>query len=230
MRITWYGHACFRVEGSGVAIVTDPYTPENAGLSAVTEAADAVVMSSALDEAHSNGSMVPGTSRVLNALDAVARPEALVDGVVVEGVAAMEGSDRPDDPKANALYRFVLDGISVCHMGDVGNPLTEAQLAPLRGRVDVLLALAGGGLTIALPDLDVAIAEIGPRVVIPMHYDTPSLIYDCGPVEDFLERHPGVPTVRHADSTVEVSRTRLPAELTIHVLQPLMDPATGGGA
>ena len=78
----------------------------------------------------------------------------------------MEGSDRPDDPKANALYRFELDGIAVCHMGDVGNPLTEAQLAPLRGRVDVLLALAGGGLTIALPDLDEAIAEIGPRVVI----------------------------------------------------------------
>jgi L-ascorbate metabolism protein UlaG (beta-lactamase superfamily) len=230
MRITWYGHACFRVEGGGVAIVTDPYTPENAGLSPVTEAADAVVMSSALDEAHSNGSMVPGASRVLNALDAVARPEALVDGVVVEGVAAMEGSDRPDDPKANALYRFALDGIAVCHMGDVGNPLIEAQLAPLRGRVDVLLALAGGGLTIALPDLDVAIAEIGPRVVIPMHYDTPSLRYDCGPVEDFLERHPGVPVVRHADSTVEVSRATLPEELTIHVLQPLMDPATGGGA
>ena len=28
-------------------------------------------------------------------------------------------------------------------MGDVGNPLTAEQLAPLRDRVDVLLALAG---------------------------------------------------------------------------------------
>ena len=31
MRLTWYGHACFRLEGSGVSIVCDPYTPENAG-------------------------------------------------------------------------------------------------------------------------------------------------------------------------------------------------------
>jgi L-ascorbate metabolism protein UlaG (beta-lactamase superfamily) len=227
MRITWYGHACFRLEGDGVAIVTDPYTPGPSGLLPVTEPADAVVMSSVLDEAHSNGSMVPGTSCVLNALDAVSGPQALIDGVTVEAVAAMEGSDRPDDPKANALYRFELDGVAVCHMGDVGNPLTEAQLAPLRGRVDVLLALAGGGLTIALPDLDAAIAEIGPRVVIPMHYDTPSLLYDCGPVEDFLERHPGATVVRHAGSTVDIDAGSLPNDLTIHVLQPKMDPATG---
>jgi L-ascorbate metabolism protein UlaG (beta-lactamase superfamily) len=230
MRITWYGHACFRVQGAEVAIVTDPYTPEPAGLLPVTEPADAVVMSSALDEAHSNGSMVPGTTRVLSALDAVARPVPLIDGVTVEAVAAMEGFDRPDDPKANALYRFEIDGVAVCHMGDVGNPLTEAQLAPLRGRVDVLLALAGGALTIALPDLDAAIAEIGPRLVIPMHYQTPSLLYECGPVEDFLDRHPGASVVRHVGSTVEVARDALPGELTIHVLQPLMDPATGGGA
>lgn len=229
MRITWYGHACFRLEGGGVAIVTDPYTPAPAGLEAVTEPADAVVMSSALDEAHSNVSMVPGTSRILNALDAVAQPRSLVDGVIVDAVAAMEGSDRPDDPKANALYRFELDGIAVCHMGDVGNRLTEAQLAPLRGRVDVLLALAGGGLTISLPDLDAAIAEIAPRVVIPMHYDTPSLLYECGPLEKFLERHPGTPVVRHPGSTVHLTVDALPGALTIHVLQPLMDPAAGGG-
>jgi L-ascorbate metabolism protein UlaG (beta-lactamase superfamily) len=230
MRITWYGHACFRLEAGGVSLITDPYTPEPAGLRPVTEPADAVVMSSALDEAHSNGSMIPGGPRILNALDAVAQPVPLRDGVTVEAVAAMEGSDRPDYPKANALYRFEFEGIAVCHMGDVGTPLAEPQLSPLRGRVDVLLALAGGGLTIALPDLDAAIAEIGPRVVIPMHYQTPSLLYDCGPVEDFLGRHPETPVVRHTDSTMELDRGALPTELTIHVLQPLMDPTTGGGA
>lgn len=224
LRITWYGHACFRIEGADVSIVTDPYTPEHAGLAAVPEAADAVVMSSALDEAHSNPGMVPGSPRVLNALEAVDVPRRLVDGVTVEAVAAMEGSDRPDDPKANALYRFELVGIQICHMGDVGNPLTEAQLAPLRGRVDVLLALVGAGLTIALPDLDVALAEIRPRVVIPMHFRTPSLLYGAGPVEDFLDRHPGTPTVRHPCSTLVLTADRLPEDLTIHVLRPQLDP------
>ena len=72
-------------------------------------------------------------------------PSSVGAGIVVEAVAAMEGVDRPDDPKANALYRFELDGLAICHMGDVGRPLSDAQLEPLCGRVDVLFALAGGG-------------------------------------------------------------------------------------
>ena len=228
MRVTWYGHACFRLEGSGVSIVTDPYTPRLAGLAPVNASADAVVMSSALDEAHANAAMVAGSPLVLNALDAVAQPVAIADGVLVEAVAAMEGVDRPDDPKANALYRLELDGVSVCHMGDVGRRLTEEQLAPLRGRVDVLLALAGAGLTIALADLDDAIAEIGPRVVIPMHFRTPSLRYHALPVEEFLARRRGDPVVRHAGSTIEIARDTLPSVLTVHVLEPSCDPHLSG--
>ena len=223
MRVRWYGHACFRLEGGGVSIVTDPYTPELAGLAPVTEPADIVLMSSVLDEAHGNGAMIAGSPRVLNALDAVEHPVDVGHGIVVEAVAAMEGVDRPDDPKANALYRFELEGIAVCHMGDVGRRLTEAQLAPLRGRVDVLFALAGGGLTIDLDDLDDAIDEIGPRIVIPMHYRTPSLRYDVGPVEDFLAHRAGDHVVL-GGNTVEIDAGALPDELTVQVLRPSHDP------
>lgn len=229
MRLTWYGHACFRLEADGLTIVTDPYTPQNAGLDPVPEPADVVVMSSALDEAHSCPGQVPGSPRVLNALDAVPSPVEVSPGVLVEAVAASEGEDRPDDPKANALYRFELAGIAFCHMGDVGTPLAEAQLAPLRGRVDVLLALAGAGLTIALPDLDDAIAAIGPKVVVPMHYRTPSLRYVVGPVEDFLTRRGGDRIVRHDGSTLELDAARLPDALEIHVLQAACDPQTRQG-
>jgi L-ascorbate metabolism protein UlaG (beta-lactamase superfamily) len=207
-----------------MAIVTDPYTPENAGLEAVPEPADAVVMSSALDESHSNAAMVPGSPHVLNALDAVDRSYDL-GGVTVEAFAAREGSDRPDDPKANALYRLELGGVAICHMGDVGTPLSQEQIAALSGRVDVLLALAAGGLTIPLPDLDVAIDEIGPRIVIPMHYRTPTTRYPVPPVDEFLERHAATEVIRHRDSTLEVDAEHLPEALTIHVLDALMDPA-----
>jgi L-ascorbate metabolism protein UlaG (beta-lactamase superfamily) len=98
------------------------------------------------------------------------------------------------------------------------------QLAPLRGRVDVLLALAGGGLTIALDDLDVAIAEIGPRIVIPMHYDTPSLLYSVGPLEDFLAHRDSDAVVVHDASTMEIDSETLPDRRTIHVLRPSRDP------
>jgi L-ascorbate metabolism protein UlaG (beta-lactamase superfamily) len=88
--------------------------------------------------------------------------------------------------------------------------------------VDVLFALAGAGPTIALDDLDEAIARIGPRVVIPMHYRTPSLLYDVGPLEDFLAHRAGDAIVRHEGSTVELAA--LPDALTVHVLTPRLDP------
>lgn len=222
MRVCWYGHACFRLEGAGVSVITDPYTPDLAGLDPVTDTADLVLMSSSLDEAHSNAAMITGSPRVFNALDAVESPVALPGGIVLEAVAAMEGVDRPDDPKANALYRFELDGFAICHMGDVGRALTEAQLEPLSDRVDVLFALAGAGPTIALDDLDAAIERIGPRIVIPMHHRTPSLRYDVGPLEDFLDRRVGERIVTHDASTLELDG--LPDTRTVHVLRPLLDP------
>jgi L-ascorbate metabolism protein UlaG (beta-lactamase superfamily) len=226
VRVTWYGHACFRLEGGGVSIVTDPFTPSLAGLNAIDEPADVVVMSSALDEAHSCPGAVAGDPRVLNALDAVGRPTEIADGVVVEAFAASEGDDRPDDPKANALYRFELDGVAVCHMGDIGTPLSAEHIDQLRGRVDVLLALAGAGLTIALPDLDEAIDAIGPGIVIPMHFQIPSLLYSVGRVEDFLARRSGDRIVEHEASSIEIGPADVSADggPVIHVLRPAADP------
>lgn len=221
--ITWYGHACFRLDAAGRSVVTDPYTPWAAGLRPLTAPADLVVMSSAGDEAHSCAAMVPGAPAVVDALRVVDAP-VHVAGVPLEAVATSEAADHPGGARTNAMYRVELGGVAVCHMGDVGTPLSAEQLAPLRGRVDVLLALAGGGLTIALPDLDAAIDAIGPRVVVPMHYATPSLRYACGPLGDFLARRRDR-VVRHAGSVLQVSPDRLPEALEIHVLTPAGDPA-----
>ncbi len=86
MKIKWYGHACFRVEGGGVSIVTDPYTPEVAGLDPMEEPADVVIMSSATDRFHSNAAMVPGDPKILNALEIADREPVEVNGVEFEAL------------------------------------------------------------------------------------------------------------------------------------------------
>jgi L-ascorbate metabolism protein UlaG (beta-lactamase superfamily) len=226
MRITWYGHACFRLDAGGLAIVTDPYTPDDAGLEPVDEPADVVVMSSALDVAHSCWQMVPGDPRVVNAIEVLRTETRLGPDATMWAVATMEGdgADRPDEPKANAMYGIEAEGLRICHMGDTGNPLTEEQLAPFRNRVDVLLALAGANLTIALSDLDDVIEALRPRIVIPMHHWSPSLNYRVGRVEDFLDRRAGDRIVHATGSELDVAAGDLPAETTIVVLQPRQDP------
>jgi L-ascorbate metabolism protein UlaG (beta-lactamase superfamily) len=105
-------------------------------------------------------------------------------------------------------------------MGDLGNPFTDEQLARLRGKVDILLALTGGPPTIELEDLDRAIEEIGPRVVIPMHYLIPKLKLDILPLEAFTSRYPEGVVKRLGSTEVELSLDTLRRTLRIYVLEP----------
>ena len=220
MKIKWYGHACFRIEGDDIVIVTDPYTPEVAGLDPMDEPADVVVMSSATDRFHSDASMVPGDPKILNALEIAGRGPVEVNDVVFEALPTMESLRHKESPDENAIYRFELEGISILHLGDLGNPLTDEQLALLRGRVSILLALSGGPPTIELEDLERAIEEIRPRVVIPMHYQIPTLKLNILPLEAFTSRYPEDVVTRVRATEVEFSLETLPRTLRVYVLEP----------
>jgi L-ascorbate metabolism protein UlaG (beta-lactamase superfamily) len=220
MKIKWYGHACFRIEGDSAAVVTDPYTPEIAGLDPIDEPADVVIMSSATDRFHSNASMVPGDPKVLNALEIASSGPVEAKGVVFEALPTMESLEYKESPDENAIYRFELERVSILHLGDLGNPLTDEQLTRLRGRVDILLALTGGPPTIELADLDRAIEEIGPRIVIPMHYQIPKLKLDILPLEAFTSRYPEDAVKWVGATEVELSLDTLPRSLRIYVLNP----------
>jgi L-ascorbate metabolism protein UlaG (beta-lactamase superfamily) len=222
VKIKWYGHACFRLDGDGTSIVTDPYSPEVSGLDPVREPADLVVMSSATDEYHSEAFMVPGDPSVLNALEVADRDDVEVGGVRFETFRTRESVEHKEDPDENAMYRFELGGVSVLHLGDLGNPLTEKHLARLRGRIDVLLALAGGPPTIELDDLKRAIEDIGPRVVIPMHYKIPKLKVDGDilPVRAFTSHYPEEGVVNVDAPEVEFTPHTLPEGLRVYVLKP----------
>ncbi len=175
MEITWYGHAAFRLtDESGLSVITDPYTPDGVGYQPITETADVVVISSDDDSAHCRADLIPGSPQVLNALTVAQNGgRASAGGLEVTAIEAAEWDHHPEHevPGQNGMYRFELDGLKIAHMGDVGNPLTPAQIAFFED-TDVLLALAGGYLTIELPDLMEMIHAVKPRLIIPMHFRT----------------------------------------------------------
>ena len=175
VEITWWGHAAFRLRpAAGPSITTDPYTPEGVGYDPIPEGTDLCIISSDDDDAHCRADLVPGAPEVVNAL-AVAQSGGRTEaqGIEIRAIEAAEWDHHPEHtvPGQNGMYRFTLDGIRFAHMGDVGNPLTEAQQAFFE-EVDVLFALAGGYLTIELPDLMEMIHRVRPRLVIPMHFRT----------------------------------------------------------
>src|SRR5918997_62335 len=212
VRITFYAHASFRLEADGLSVVTDPYTPgpQGSNLDPIDESADLVIMSSATDSFHPDPSHVGGAPTVVNALELPLEGEEVL-GVRIRPFPAMESMtfDFGRDPDANALYLFTLGGLRVLHMGDVGNPVPEAHL----------FALTGAHATISLQDLDAAIAAIGPRVVIPMHYFSPRGVLEIEPVETFLERCPADAVTMVGGPELELAPGNLPDSLRVYVLE-----------
>ncbi len=214
MKITFYAHASFRLEADGLSVVTDPYTPGPGGsnFDPIDEPADLVIMSSATDSFHSDPSHVRGDPTVVNALELPPEGKDVL-GLRIRPFPAMESMtfDFGRDPDANALYLFTLGGLSVLHMGDIGNPVPPEHLDALRGEVDVLFALAGAHATIGFDDLNAAIAAIGPRVVIPMHYYHPRGVLEIEPVDSFLECFPAHAVTRVGGPELELTPESLPA-------------------
>jgi L-ascorbate metabolism protein UlaG (beta-lactamase superfamily) len=222
MELTFYAHASFRLAADDVTVITDPYTPgpEGSGFAPIDEPADLVIMSSTTDRFHSDPSHVRGDPTIVDAL-ALPPEGATVRGVPIRPFPAMENlnHDFGRDPDANAMYLFTVGGVRVLHLGDIGNPIAPEQLAALRGQVDLLLALAGGRATIALDDLDAAIAAIGPRAIVPMHYYSPRGVLKILPVDDFLARQPAETIVRIGGSRLVLTPETLPATPHIYLLE-----------
>jgi L-ascorbate metabolism protein UlaG (beta-lactamase superfamily) len=221
VKLKWYGHASFRITtNSGSSIITDPYDPRTAGYKTFTESADVVVISSDNDSFHCNTQLIPDEHITINALELARSGKARDEhGVTFTAIEAMEALDHTEhDPDQNGMYRMVVNGISIGHMGDIGNALTQSQLEFFAG-VDVLLALAGGHPTLALDDLETAIKFIKPKLVIPMHFRT--LTYkprNTVWIESFLEYFNDAQVDFACSSEVALSPSMLPDHTRVLVM------------
>lgn len=215
MRIKFYAHASFRLEGDGLNVVTDPYRPEVAKYERIAEPADIVLMSSHNDHYHCDPSHITGAPMVVNTL-ALDPTGETIKGLHVQPFHVTESEnirtyeDRaPDD---NAMYLFTLDGIRILHMGDIGHAVPDAHLDALKGQVDVMLSLTGDHYTISLDLLDDAIRAIQPKVVIPMHYNNDRCPLQVEPVTSFTKRYPAEQVRWVNGTTIELNKSDLPAE------------------
>lgn len=216
MRLTWYGHAAFRVETSHGAVIMDPYNcPLAGGYGAIDEPAQIVTISHENPRYHSDTSSIHRPYQLLNGLDFLDRPRA-VTGLLFHSCLVYEDvfGNGP-----NAMIRFNADQVELAHMGDCGHRLSDDQLDFLRG-VDVLLAPAGGPPTLTLPDLFHAIRETRPRIVIPMHFKTPKINLSIRPVEDLLPiaRRAEIPVKTIGSSVVQFPPPRWPDETQIWIM------------
>ena len=214
MKIKWLGHAAFMITAEdGTRIVTDPYEPGAYGLKygKIEDAADIVVVSHQQHEDHSYAKAVKGSPQLVTG-----NGSQKAKGIEFKGVASFHDDSGGKQRGPNTIFCFTVDGIRVCHLGDLGHRLSEEQVAGV-GQVDILLVPTGGGPTIGPAEATDVCEKIKPRVVIPMHYKTDRCSFPIAGADEFLR---GKESISRLDnSEVEFKKGELPATTQIIVLK-----------
>jgi L-ascorbate metabolism protein UlaG (beta-lactamase superfamily) len=215
MKITWYGHAAFLIETAGLRIIVDPYrSPDSGGYEPIAEPADLVIVSHENDRYHSHLGQIVPPFEVVRALELP--PEGrTVRGIHIKAIHVFETPERLPEDEVTIVH-FRSEGVHLVHLGDLGHPLTDAELEPIRN-ADVVLIPAGGPPTIDLPLVAELLDAIDPRVVVPMHYKTPKINLNIQPLERFLNSVPGwnVEAARGGSITIDPAELDRPRRIVL---------------
>ncbi len=210
MKIKWLGHSSFLITaGDGSKIITDPYsTGGGINYDKIDESADIVLVSHQHDD-HNNVRAVKGKPQVVT-------KSGKVKGIEFEGVASYHDTSSGRERGANTIFCFAVDGVRICHLGDLGHKLSPEQVSGI-GEVNILLIPVGGFFTIDAAVASSVCEQLKPRVVIPMHYRTAKCAYPISGVDDFLQ---GKEVIKRLDaSEIEFNRDELPQGTEIVVLR-----------
>lgn len=200
MKIQWLGHSCFKLtESTGTTVITDPFKPSTVGYAMAYESADAVTLSHAHDD-H-------------NFLDAVKGDPTVIDtagnhdfkGISINGIQSFHDEENGAVRGENTIFKFSLDGVTVCHLGDIGEPCSPELIEQLFP-VNILLLPVGGTYTVDAEGAKEYVEKIMPDVVIPMHYKTKHCEMDIDRVDAFLRLFDDESVEERDETTLEFDR------------------------
>ncbi len=207
MKITWLGHSSFLLEEStATTLVTDPYH-SYVGYDMPCVDADIVTVSHSHQD-HSHLESVGGNPTVLNRVGAYE-----LDGVHILAQKSYHDNNKGLDRGKNIIFKYRMDGVDVCHMGDIGEEC-NAMLVEALMPVNVLLIPVGGNYTIDAEQAKEYVDRIMPDVVIPMHYKTKDCDFDIDKVNKFVNLFDDEQVEYVEGSTVEFDRADFDGEQT----------------
>ncbi len=221
MRIRWYGQSAFLLADEKRVFI-DPF-----GDPAPLAARGIEFRYPRIEDVAADLLLITHEHGDHNAVDAIGGepPVLRSPGVHDSPVGQVVGIASEHDPVAgtqrgpNTIFRFILDGLSLAHLGDFGqSTLRDEQRAALGG-VDVVFLPVGGGPTIGGEAAAELVRELRPRLVVPMHYRTEAVNF-LEPPDAFLAAA-GAPVARL--DTNEANAEPLlgePGEPTIALLAP----------
>ncbi|MDE6473501.1 MAG: MBL fold metallo-hydrolase [Clostridia bacterium] len=212
MKIEWLGHSCFKLtESTGTTIVTDPFDKEIVGFDMTKTTAD-VVTCSHQHKDHNAIVRIDGEPLVLSECGFWE-----VKGVDISSVLSYHDDRLGKKRGENKIFKFRMDGVDLCHMGDIGEDCT-VRLADGIGSVNVLMIPVGGNYTIDAKQAKKYVDIMMPDVVIPMHFKTSKSAVDIEKLDEFIDLFDEEQIRRVDGQSIEFDRAHFDSDSTVVIV------------
>ncbi len=192
MNINWYGQTCFRIgaqknKNGLVNILIEPFLNPSDGLDGSNHRADKesgfrlpkfevdiLLLDKGFGNEKKEMSLVKGSNFLITGPG-----EYDVKGVCIQGISAKTRVpiSRSGQVKGEntVIYTIKSEGIKICHLGRLGEEELSSDQVEKIGEVDILMIPIGGEETISAKEALKVMAQIEPKITIPMYYKVPKL-------------------------------------------------------
>jgi len=208
MEIVYLGHSAFKLSGKEVSVVCDPFSSDMVGIKMPKVEADIVTVS----HSHSDHDNLESIKSEYICFDSPGEYE--IKNTEIIGVKSFHDSEGGKERGQNTIFLFEIDGIHICHLGDLGEDLSSEQIEKINS-VDILLIPVGGKYTIDSKSAVKIISELEPKIVIPMHYRAGKMT-ELDPLENFVAES-GLDAKKI--EKLKVTKKDLPEKLELVILQ-----------
>ena len=203
LQIRWHGHACFEITDD-VTLVTDPHDGKSIGIPAPSVSGDIILVSHDHYDHNSVKSVEKPGSKVVTD-----ERKRTISNIEIKGVPSFHDEQQGEKRGRNIIYKFIVDSISFCHLGDLGHTI-DAETAKKIGDVDILFIPVGGTFTIDAEGAWKVIDVIKPKIIIPMHYKIGGLSLPIAGLDNFLEKS-NYKVIR-VGNEIDIEKEELPEE------------------
>ncbi len=209
MHIYWHGQNCFKLVTKDVTLMTDPFGKE-LGIKPPRTSANIVTISSEDYDAS-------GIKDNPLVFDTPGEYEA--KGVLTRGLWSHRDGKGGTERGVNIVFTIEMDGIRICHLGDIGHVLDDKLESRIDG-VDIMMVPVGNQDVIDSKKAVEIVKQIEPSLVIPMHFKLPGLKPKLSDASGFL-REMGAKDVR-PENKLLIKKKDLSVEKTeVKILSPV---------
>ncbi|MEM5580982.1 MULTISPECIES: MBL fold metallo-hydrolase [unclassified Roseibium] len=214
VQIRYIGHSTFELETpAGIRIATDyndsvrPFLPPT------------IATMNGAHSTHHSINPDPNIEQLLFGWNPKGGPidhDLTVGDVRVRNIQTnIRGWDGEDRRLGNSIFIFEVADLCIAHLGHLHHRLTREDLTRL-GQIDVVFAAIDNSSTLRLDSLMDVLENIGPSMVIPMHF------HFAGALQAFTgrAREAGYEIVPAQSPSLIVSRSSLPIRQTVYVMMP----------